>query len=112
MSWLEKNSYIKVLFTAFLLIVAFVLITDDGKTTYEQIEIQHGDTLWALAEQYRGSMSIEDWILSVKVENNINGEKIVAGHNLIIPISEEAVNIAQKSEDEEFESVKVASKNQ
>ena len=51
-----------------------------------------------------------DWIKAVRAENNLSTEKIVAGQELIIPISTEHVYIA--SDDDEYDSVKVASKNE
>lgn len=111
MNWFQKNSYIVVLFTVFIAIAGFLLITDNGDTTYEQYEIQYGDTLWTLAEQYRGKMTTEDWIKSVKAENNLNNETIVAGHQITIPINENSNYIAKKIEDEEIHSVEVAIKN-
>ena len=111
MTWLQKNSYIVVLFTVFIAIAGFLLITDHGDTTYEQYEIQHGDTLWTLAEQYRGKMTTKDWIKTVKAENGLNNETIVAGHQIIIPINENSNYIAKKIEDEEIHSIEVAIKN-
>ncbi|WP_140422895.1 cell division suppressor protein YneA [Ureibacillus manganicus] len=110
MNWLKKNSYIKVLLTAFLLIAGYVLITDDGETTYKQIEVQHGDSLWSLAEKYRGSTPTHEWIKTVQIENNLDGEIIVAGRELTIPL-EAAVIMAQDFEQDETE-VKVATNNQ
>lgn len=112
MKWLEKNTYIVVLFVAFLVMGAFLLITDTGKTTYEQIEIQHGDTLWTLAETYRGNMSIQEWIRQVKAENGISDEHIVAGHALIVPVNSDSIYIAKIKSEENLHSVEVAVKNQ
>ncbi|SOC38241.1 cell division suppressor protein YneA [Ureibacillus acetophenoni] len=111
MNWLQKNSYVKVLLTAFLFIAGYVLITDNGETTYKQIEVQHGDNLWSLAEKYRGNMPTHEWIKTVQIENNLDGEVIVAGRALTIPLSADAVIIAQDVEIEESE-VKVATYNQ
>ena len=112
MNWLQKNTYIVVLFVAFLVMGAFLLITDNGNTTYEQIEIQQGDTLWTLADHYRGKMSIQEWIEHVKAENGLNGEHIVAGQALSVPINENSIYIANLKNEEELHSVEVAVKNQ
>ena len=108
MDWLQKNNYILVLLTVFFIIVMFLLITDNGETTYEKIEIEHGDTLWTLAEKYRGSLSHNDWIAKVKGENDLKNEYIIAGQKLSVPISHDALNIAQR----DLESVKVATNNE
>ncbi|WP_404427823.1 LysM peptidoglycan-binding domain-containing protein [Ureibacillus chungkukjangi] len=111
MKYLQKNSYIVVLFVAFFVMGAFLLITDNGSTTYEQVEVQHGDTLWTLAEQYRGKMTKQEWIKQVKAENALNGEHIVAGHPLTIPVNEKSIYIANLKSEEELHSVEVAIKN-
>ncbi|MFC7685207.1 hypothetical protein [Ureibacillus sp. GCM10028918] len=111
MNWLQKNTYIVVLFVAFFVMGAFLLITDNGKNTYEQIEIQHGDTLWTLAEQYRGKMTIQEWIEHVKAENSLTGEHIVAGHALTVPVNSKSIHIAKLKSEEELHSVEVAVKN-
>ncbi|WP_240758405.1 LysM peptidoglycan-binding domain-containing protein [Lysinibacillus sp. SGAir0095] len=111
MNWLQKNTYIVVLFVAFFVMGAFLLITDKGNTTYEQIEIQHGDTLWTLAEQYRGKMTKQEWIKQVKTENGLTGEHIVAGHAITVPINEKSIYIANLKSEEELHSVEVAIKN-
>ena len=108
MNWLQRNSYVGILFVATLFIVGYFLITDNGNTTYKDIEIQHGDTLWTLAEQYRGNMEKIDWIEKVKAENNLNNEHIVAGKALTIPVSADQVYFA--SDDEESDEIKVAVK--
>ena len=51
MNWLQKNNYIAILFGVTLFIVGYLLITDDGNTAYNEIKIEHGDTLWSLAER-------------------------------------------------------------
>lgn len=112
MNWLQKNTYIVVLFVAFSVMGAFLLITDNGNTTYEQIEIQHGDTLWKLAEQYRGKMTKQEWIKEVKVENGLTGEHIVAGQALSVPISADSIYVANLKNEEDLHSVEVAIKNQ
>jgi len=112
MNWLQKNTYIVVLFVAFFVMGAFLLITDNGNTTYEQIEIQHGDTLWTLAEQYRGKMTIQEWIKQVKAENGLTGEQIVTGNALTVPIHANSIYVANLKSEEELHSVEVAIKNQ
>ncbi|MNH42849.1 Cell division suppressor protein YneA [compost metagenome] len=54
--------------------------------TYKEIQVEHGDSLWSLAEQYRGKMSKEDWIKLVKTENELPDVQIIAGKSLVIPV--------------------------
>ncbi|MBD8025339.1 LysM peptidoglycan-binding domain-containing protein [Ureibacillus sp. Re31] len=111
MKWLQKNSYIAVLFVAFFIMGAILLITDNGDITYEQIEVQHGDTLWTLAEQYRGKMTKQEWIQKVKNENNLIGENIVAGHDITVLVNEDSVYMAKLENEDNLHSVEVAMKN-
>lgn len=52
------------LFSVFMM--ALFMMQDDNIELYEHVSIEHGDTLWSLAEQYRGKMAKHDWINEVK----------------------------------------------
>ena len=86
MNWFKKNTHISILLGAFLLFAGYLVITDPGDITYTEINIEHGDSLWSLAEQYRGKMGTDDWIKLVKAENELHSVKIVAGKSLVIPV--------------------------
>ncbi len=92
----------KVLLTAFLticLILALVFTfgsflskakNKELKVTYYKyytnIEIQPGDTLWDLADEYLENYeSKEDYINEVSQLNSIKDGKIISGQNLIMP---------------------------
>lgn len=53
---------------------------------YESIEIQDGDTLWSIAEKYADTRytNMVDYIDELKTMNNLHGDKIIGGTNLII----------------------------
>lgn len=112
MNWLQKNTYIVLLFAAFSAMGAFVAFTDQEEASYENIQVAEGDTLWTLAEQYRGTMTTQEWVDQVKRENGLAGETIVAGHAISVPIHENSVHIANLEDEEELHSVEVAIKNQ
>ncbi len=86
MSWIKKNTHISILIGACLLFAGYLFVTDPGDITYTEIPIEHGDSLWSLAEQYRGKMGTDDWIKIVKVENELKNVNIVAGKSLVIPV--------------------------
>ena len=109
--WLQQNHYIGILFVAFFIMGAYVFITDD-KATYQNVEIQQGDTLWKLAEQYRGKMTAQEWIHKVKKENNLFGENIVAGSDLKVVIHEKSIYLSNLQKEEDLQSIEVAIKNQ
>ena len=53
---------------------------------YTNIEIQPGDTLWDLADEYLENYeSKEDYINEVSQLNSIKDGKIISGQNLIMP---------------------------
>ena len=111
MEWLKKNNYVALLLGVTIAFVAYLYITDEKIEQYEQITIEHGDTLWSLAEQYRGKMSTKDWVTFVKKENNLFNQVLTTGQIIVIPVAKDSVYIANLSleEEEDENSVKVAS---
>ncbi len=54
---------------------------------YEEIEIKNGDTLWSIAKKYSNNkFSTKDYVLEIMKLNNMNNDKIISGHRIIIPI--------------------------
>lgn len=109
MSWIQNNSLLKVLILSFIMIISYIVITDNGDVTYGKVEVQHGDTLWTLAEKYKGTMSTTEWIETVKKENNLRDDTIIAGKHLSIPLSSDIIYIAENDEDNKKTYVKIAS---
>lgn len=89
MKWLKKNNYIVMLFA--VCVILFVAFTSNSpkNITYQEIEVEHGDSLWSLSEQYHGKMSTEKWMDIVMVENKMNNVAITAGKPLVIPVTED-----------------------
>ncbi|WP_042472174.1 cell division suppressor protein YneA [Bacillus ndiopicus] len=95
MNWLKKNSYITVFVAFTVLVISVLVITDEDIEQYDEVVIAHGDTLWSLAEQYRGRMSAEQWIGFVKKTNYLSDEKIIVGQQLLVPVEKRSI-IAQQ----------------
>ncbi|MED3660521.1 LysM peptidoglycan-binding domain-containing protein [Ureibacillus sp. FSL K6-8385] len=53
MRWLREKQYIMILGIVSLLIIAYIIITDEGDISYEPITVKEGDTLWTLADRYK-----------------------------------------------------------
>lgn len=109
MNWLKQNNYVALLFGVTVAFVAYLYITDEKIEQYEQIKIVHGDTLWSLAEQYRGKMSTQDWVAFVQKENHLFDNPLTTGQTITIPVAKDSVYIANLSVEEDDNSVEVAS---
>ncbi|MEK4228877.1 cell division suppressor protein YneA [Solibacillus sp. FSL H8-0538] len=109
MKWLQENSVVSMFLAFSIVFITYILVTDEHIAQYEQIEIEHGDTLWSLADQYRGKMTKQDWISYVTKENHLTSEHIVIGQSLSVPVEKESQYIVQQSSPDEHHSVKVAS---
>lgn len=107
MNWIRKNSFISSLLTFALIFAIILFFNDENIEQYEQITIEHGESLWSLADQYRGKMTKHDWIAQVEKVNNVNRNEVVAGAVLSFPIEEQSSYIVQKEADKH--AVKVAS---
>lgn len=76
----------------FLALILFVSIKADGGAApkykyFKSIEIQSGDTLWSIAEEYMSDdyASAADYIREVKYINNMEGNQITTGKYLVVP---------------------------
>ncbi|WP_397537604.1 LysM peptidoglycan-binding domain-containing protein [Rummeliibacillus pycnus] len=85
MNWVNRNQNTALLIVFVTIGMIILFIANRDTTKYTNIEIQEGDTLWALSDQYKGDLSNDEWVRLVKNENNMFDDKIIAGHTLIIP---------------------------
>ena len=108
MNWLRKNSFISMVFIFSLTVIAIAFITNEEVEQTETIYVSYGETLWSLADQYRGKMTKHDWIQYVEQLNKLKSENIVAGALIEIPIIEDS-NYLQHIQQEQ-QQVKVAKK--
>lgn len=109
MEWLKQNNCIAILLGITIAFVVYLYITDEKIEQYEHITIEQGDTLWSLAEQYRGKMSTKDWVTFVQKENHLFNNVLATGQTIVIPIVKDSVYIANLPLDEDENAVKVAS---
>lgn len=61
-----------------------------GTTCYTSIQVSEGDTLWSIAEEYRGETYPDhaSYMQAVREINHLNGDQIHAGVYLTIPYTE------------------------
>jgi LysM repeat protein len=54
---------------------------------YKMIEIQQGDTLWDIAQRYRGDTEIRKYLYEIKRINGLDTSEIYIGDMLKIPVT-------------------------
>ena len=87
----------KVRFTIFIIAVVFVIMTllgaampgpaaNAAKVTYRTVEVDYGDTLWAIAKKHapEGS-SIRKFIYEIRDVNGLETSEIYAGQTILVP---------------------------
>ncbi|MCA1062500.1 LysM peptidoglycan-binding domain-containing protein (plasmid) [Cytobacillus spongiae] len=84
----NRFSYIIILFVLAIVSSVYFLIVMGSQPSYQSITVQHGDTLWTIANQYNEeySMTVEEFISWVGEENNLTSFSIKPGESLILPI--------------------------
>lgn len=85
MNWVKRNQNTALFMVFAVIFMAILLLINRDTTTYTNIKVQEGDTLWSLSDRYKGDLSNAEWVRLVKNENNIMDDEIIAGHTLIIP---------------------------
>lgn len=110
MNLLKRNSYIATILAFSVMCVCYIFLTDDDIATYEQINIESGDTLWVLADSYSGKMDKMEWIALVKKMNYLQTDDLMAGQQLVVPVVSGSHYFA--SQTAAHQSITVASDNQ
>ena len=59
----------------------------DTQTTYESICISGGDTLWSIAQEYRGIEDTADFVEDLKALNGLSSDRIQAGSYILVPVT-------------------------
>lgn len=107
----KLNSFTSMFLMFSILFIALILIKDEKIELYEQVTIAHGDTLWTIAEQYRGKMEKHDWIIAVKKQNELKTEKVVSGQVLTVPVEKNSIYLTERNIPDDAQSIKVARDN-
>ena len=55
--------------------------------TYESVRINGGDSLWSIAQEYRGVESTSDFVEELKTINNLSSDHIQSGSYLLVPVT-------------------------
>lgn len=51
---------------------------------YKSITIEPGDTLWSIAQEYRGTMDTDDYVKEIKQLNGLQSDCLQESRNLMI----------------------------
>lgn len=57
------------------------------QTTYESVRISGGDSLWSIAQEYRGVENTADFVEELKMLNGLSSDRIQTGAYLLVPVS-------------------------
>ncbi|MFD1884272.1 LysM peptidoglycan-binding domain-containing protein [Paenibacillus wenxiniae] len=79
---------VSILFAGVLLYGGFqhFVIADEASAMRQHVIVNEGDSLWAIASQYKApGADIRDYIAEIRDENNLNTSDIQSGDVLVIP---------------------------
>jgi len=108
MNWIRKNSFISMVCIFSITVIVIAFTTNEEIEQTENVYVSYGETLWSLADQYRGKMAKDEWILYVEKLNNIESKNIVAGALIEIPVIENSDYLLHIQQEQQ--QVKVAKK--
>ena len=57
------------------------------QTAYESIRISGGDSLWSIAQEYRGLENTADFVEELKVLNNLSSDHIQSDSYILVPVT-------------------------
>lgn len=57
------------------------------QTTYESVRITGGDSLWSIAQEYRGIEPTVDFVEELMVINNLSSDHIQSGSYILVPVT-------------------------
>ena len=110
MNWMRKNSFISMVVIFSITVIVMAFMSNEEVEQTETIYVSYGETLWSLADQYRGKMAKHDWIQYVEKLNHLESEKIVAGAVIDIPVIENSDYLQRIQQEQQH--VKVARNNE
>ncbi|HEY9058946.1 MAG TPA: LysM peptidoglycan-binding domain-containing protein [Pseudobacteroides sp.] len=86
----NKKRFFTFLFLILGIMITFVFADISygiKKKEYKLIEIKYGDTLWDIADRYRGSIEIRKFLYEIKKANSLDSSEIYTGDTLKIPVA-------------------------
>jgi len=84
----NKKRFAACILSAILIVFTFLHVTSVygyKEISYNDVYVKKGDTLWDIAEKYKQSGDIREYIKEIKKINNLKSDTIFEGDVLIIP---------------------------
>ena len=54
---------------------------------YTSIQIEDGDSLWSIAQEYRGIEDTADFVEDLKALNGLSSDRLQAGSYILVPVT-------------------------
>jgi len=99
MTWMKENYFLTIFVACSIAFTMFIIISNSFSTDESQhINIEQGDSLWELAQEYGVNEDKQMWINKVIAMNNLQDGHIKAGEVLKIPPLEKSYHFEHKTE--------------
>lgn len=86
MTWMKENYFLTIFVVCSIAFTMFIIVSNSISTNENQhINIEQGDSLWELAQEYGMNEDKQIWIKKVIAMNNLQDGHIKAGEVLKIP---------------------------
>ena len=91
---IRKNTFVLLTMALILCLGTFAMGGEKGvqkKTYYECVQVQKGDTLWEIAEEYKmDGTDTEQMVESILEVNGLKNTNVRAGESIIVPVTKAA----------------------
>ena len=88
---IRKNTFVLLTMALILCLGTFAMGGEKGvqtKTYYECVQVQKGDTLWEIAEEYKmDGTDTEQMVDEIMAVNGLKNTNIRAGESIIVPVT-------------------------
>jgi LysM repeat protein len=86
----NQYSYAIILILLSFTIASVISISSNKESHYIKVTVTEGDSLWKISQQYadKHSLTNNQFVSWVKTHNNIDGDDLIPGEKIVIPVSE------------------------
>lgn len=99
MTWVKENYFLSLFVACSIAFIMFIIILNSFSTEKSlHINIEQGDSLWELANEYSVKEDKKVWINKVMAMNNLQDAHIKAGETLKIPAEKQNYHFDHQTE--------------